>query len=518
MIGSGAGAVTLVPAPAETAAHVTQVQRTPGYVPPMPSGDPLAALARRLPPPRRAYAFARRKYVLLQRWVWRLCRRCPQTARRLIAWIDRRSLPEGFDVDRPFNLPYDPWDQRLRAVPDGDFCAAIREGRAPLVTGAAARFTPEGLRMQDGTEVEADAIVTATGLTLQLFGGAALSVDGAAAVPSEHLVFGGMMRSGAPNVCFAIGCTNAAWTLKIGLLCEHFRRRLDHMEATGAAVRTPVRPAQGPAERARAEARLKVCEEKLLKTPPATAARAILDGVARGRSRIGVTRAASGSTASSACCPSAARPASRPSRRSSSPTEPCVARRGGTAPTAVADGAAGFQRATPSAPLLSRSQDMTQAAALSYSPAQKILHWAVVALIALQWLVFDSMGRPFHDSMEAGAQVWSTVPVVHLVIGLTVLALALARLRLRRSHGAPEAPAAEPEPFRTASKWAHVAIYALLLAMPLTGLAAWFGLIGAAAELHEILMNLLLALVFVHVAAVLVHQFVWKTDLLARMK
>ena len=154
----------------------------------------------------------------------------------------------------------------------------------------------------------------------------------------------------------------------------------------------------------------------------------------------------------------------------------------------------------------------------AYSPAQKALHWAVVALIALQWLIFDGMGRPFHESMEAGALAWGTVPVVHLVLGVTVLVLALARLWLRRSHGAPEAPAEEPAIFRAAAHWAHLAIYALLLAMPLTGLAAWFGLVGPAAGVHELLMNLLLALVAVHVAAVLVHQFVWKTDLLARMK
>ncbi len=156
--------------------------------------------------------------------------------------------------------------------------------------------------------------------------------------------------------------------------------------------------------------------------------------------------------------------------------------------------------------------------ALAYSTAQKRLHWAVVVLIAVQWLIFDSMGRPFHESMEAGAQVWSTVPVIHLAIGVAVLALALARLWLRRTHGAPEAPAEEPEILRKASHWAHAAIYALLVLMPVSGLVAWFGLVGPVAEVHEIMMNLLLALVFVHVAAVLVHQFWWKTGLLARMK
>ncbi|MDF2233721.1 cytochrome b/b6 domain-containing protein [Albimonas sp. CAU 1670] len=160
----------------------------------------------------------------------------------------------------------------------------------------------------------------------------------------------------------------------------------------------------------------------------------------------------------------------------------------------------------------------TAAAPIAYTSGQKILHWAVVVLIAAQWLIFDSMGRPFHASMDAGAPVWSTIPVIHLGIGVAVLALALARLGLRARHGAPEAPDDEPELFRTASKWAHRAMYALLLLMPLSGLVAWFGLVGSVAEAHEIMMNLLLALIAAHVAAVLVHQFVWKTDLLQRMK
>ena len=249
VIGSGATAVTLVPALAGTAEHVTQVQRTPTYVLPVPSGDGLATLARRLLPARRAHAFARRKNILQQRWVWLLCQKYPRTARRIIRRVNRRALPKGFDVDRHFNPPYGPWDQRLCAVPDGDFYAAIREGRASVVTGALERFTPTGLRMQDGTEIAADAVVTATGLKLQLFGGATLSVDGAEAVPSEKLVFKGMMLSGVPNFCFAIGYTNASWTLKIGLLCEHFCRLLNHMAATGTEVCTPVRPSAGLAER-----------------------------------------------------------------------------------------------------------------------------------------------------------------------------------------------------------------------------------------------------------------------------
>ncbi|MDF2233723.1 NAD(P)/FAD-dependent oxidoreductase [Albimonas sp. CAU 1670] len=242
VIGSGATAVTLVPALAETAAHVVQVQRTPTYVLPMPSGDPLANLFRRLLPAKTAHALARRKNIARQRWVWLLCQKYPQTARRIIRWANRKSLPAGYDVDRHFNPPYGPWDQRLCAVPDGDFFEAIKAGRASVVTGALERITPAGLRMADGTEIEADVIVAATGLKLKLFGGAVLSVDGAPVDPAQRLVFKGMMLDGVPNFCFAVGYTNASWTLKVGLLCEHFCRLLAHMDATGAAVCTPVRP------------------------------------------------------------------------------------------------------------------------------------------------------------------------------------------------------------------------------------------------------------------------------------
>ena len=155
--------------------------------------------------------------------------------------------------------------------------------------------------------------------------------------------------------------------------------------------------------------------------------------------------------------------------------------------------------------------------AASFTPTQKALHWAVVGLLALQYFVFDAMGRAFHQQME-GTATYDTTVVAHIVLGVALLALTLWRLALRLGHGTPAAPAAEPALFARLSKIAHAAIYALLLALPMLGLIAWFGKVGAAAGLHETLTNVLLALVVVHVAAVVVHQVWWKTGLIARMR
>ena len=245
MIGSGATAVTLVPALAEKAAHVVQVQRIPTYVLPVPSEDRIAAFLRKVLPEKPAYALARHRQALLQRWTWRLCQKYPGLARKLIRRINIAALPEGFDVDTHFNPPYGPWDQRLCVVPDGDFYRAIKAGDAAIVTGRIDRFTATGLRMADGQEIEADIIVTATGLNLKLFGGAELRVDGRAVDPATRLVFKGMMLDGVPNFAFAVGYTSSSWTLKVGLLCQFFCRLLDHMDQNGFARVEPRRP-DGP--------------------------------------------------------------------------------------------------------------------------------------------------------------------------------------------------------------------------------------------------------------------------------
>ncbi|MFJ5230841.1 flavin-containing monooxygenase [Kitasatospora sp. NPDC088391] len=233
VIGSGATAVTVVPAMAATAAHVTMLQRTPSYVMPVPRKDPFANALKLLFGPRRGYALTRRKNIAQQRLIWSFCRKHPKVARRLIRWVNSRMLPAGYPVDEHFNPPYDPWDQRLCAVPDGDLFRAIRAGRASVVTDRIDTFTGTGLRLASGRELAADVVVTATGLNVQPFGGLRLTVDGREVRLADTLAYKGMMLSGVPNFAFAIGYTNSSWTLKIGLLCEHFCRLLAHLDAHG---------------------------------------------------------------------------------------------------------------------------------------------------------------------------------------------------------------------------------------------------------------------------------------------
>jgi monooxygenase len=240
VVGSGATAVTLVPALAERAAHVTMLQRTPTYVLPVPGVDKLAGRLRALLGEERAYAIVRRKNIRKQRLVWLLCQKYPRTARRLIRYVNARMLPEGYPVDEHFNPPYDPWDQRLCVVPDGDLFHAIRRGTASVVTDRVDGFTGNGVRLESGREIEADVVVTATGLDVQAMGGITLTVDGAPVRLPDTVTYKGMMLSGVPNFAYAVGYTNSSWTLKVGLLCEHFCRLLAHMDAHGHTTARPV--------------------------------------------------------------------------------------------------------------------------------------------------------------------------------------------------------------------------------------------------------------------------------------
>ncbi|MFF5233060.1 flavin-containing monooxygenase [Dactylosporangium sp. NPDC000521] len=239
VIGSGATAVTLVPAMAADAAHVTMLQRTPSYVMPVPKKDPLANALRRWLGDERGYRAARRKNIAQQRAVWRFCQKYPRLARRIIRRINVKQLPPGYPVDEHFNPPYGPWDQRLCAVPDGDLFRAIRRGTASVVTDRIATFTERGVLLESGRELAADIIVTATGLRVQALGGLALTVDGAPVHLPDTVAYKGMMLSGVPNLAFAIGYTNSSWTLKVGLLCEHFCRLLAYMDAHGHDVCRP---------------------------------------------------------------------------------------------------------------------------------------------------------------------------------------------------------------------------------------------------------------------------------------
>jgi cation diffusion facilitator CzcD-associated flavoprotein CzcO len=240
VIGSGATAVTLVPALAETAAHVTMLQRSPSYILTLPAEDVIANRLRRLIGARRSYAITRWKNVLVSTLIYQLSRRRPQTVRKLIRNLTIKQLPDGYDVDTHFNPTYNPWDQRLCLVPDGDLFRAIRHGRASVVTDHIETFTEGGLRLASGAELEADIVVTATGLQLLAFGGMQIVVDGQEVALPETMAYKGMMLSGVPNFAFTIGYTNASWTLKADLVSEFVCRLLRHMDEHGYAQFVPV--------------------------------------------------------------------------------------------------------------------------------------------------------------------------------------------------------------------------------------------------------------------------------------
>ncbi|SEK58021.1 flavin-containing monooxygenase [Streptacidiphilus jiangxiensis] len=240
VVGSGATAVTLVPALAGTAAHVTMLQRTPTYILPLPAQDKVANTLRRVLGEERAYRLTRRKNIAQAQAVWRLCQKYPKAARRVIRRTNSRLLPPDYPVDEHFNPPYNPWDQRLCVVPDGDLFRAIRHGDASVVTDRIATFTENGVLLASGRELEADVVVTATGLNVQAMGGIALGVDGREVSLADTVAYKGMMLSGVPNFAYTIGYTNSSWTLKVGLLCEHFCRLLAHMDGQGFDTAVPV--------------------------------------------------------------------------------------------------------------------------------------------------------------------------------------------------------------------------------------------------------------------------------------
>ena len=233
VIGSGATAVTLVPAMAEQAERVTMLQRSPTYIVSLPAEDGIARGLRRFLPERLAYSIVRWKNVLLQTFFYWLSRRRPERVKSFIRRGVERALPAGYDVDTHFTPRYDPWDQRLCVVPDGDLFEAISAGRAEVVTDRIESFTERGIALQSGAELEADVIVTATGLNLLFLGGIELGVDGEKVDPPRTMTYRGMMLSGVPNCALTVGYTNASWTLKADLTSEYVCRLLTHMDAHG---------------------------------------------------------------------------------------------------------------------------------------------------------------------------------------------------------------------------------------------------------------------------------------------
>ncbi len=239
VIGSGATAMTLVPAMAADAAHVTMVQRSPTYVVAAPDRDVIANALRRVLPETLAYRLTRRKNIWLSQFLYRRIRNRPDAARRQLLQRVRRAVGDEVDVDTHFTPAYDPWDQRLCLVPNGDLFDALRSGNASVVTDRIERFVPTGIRLASGDDVAADVIVTATGLELLTLGGVSFTVDDRAVDFSQCFTYKGLAYAGVPNLISTFGYVNASWTLRADLISDYVCRVLNHMRASGTAVATP---------------------------------------------------------------------------------------------------------------------------------------------------------------------------------------------------------------------------------------------------------------------------------------
>jgi monooxygenase len=217
------------------------LQRSPSYILSLPDEDAISNALRRFIGDRRAYAVVRWKNVVLATLIYQLSQRLPRAMRKLFRAGALRQLPAGYAVDTHFNPRYDPWDQRLCLVPNGDLFQAISAGDAEIVTAEIDRFTERGVRLRDGSELEADVIVTATGLNLLVFGGAELVVDGREVELPDTMAYKSMMLSDVPNMVFTIGYTNISWTLKADLVAEYACRLINHLDANGHRYAVPVR-------------------------------------------------------------------------------------------------------------------------------------------------------------------------------------------------------------------------------------------------------------------------------------
>jgi cation diffusion facilitator CzcD-associated flavoprotein CzcO len=239
VIGSGATAVTLVPALTDKAEHVTMLQRSPTYIAALPGEDPIAKGLHKVLPKRVVFPLVRWKNILLFILNYQLSRRHPALMKTLIRKGQERLLPAGYDIDTHFTPAYNPWDQRICVVPDGDLFAAISAGTADIVTDHIDTFTPTGIRLTSGQELDADIVVTATGLEMQLLGGMGVTVDGEEADLTTSLAYRATMLSGIPNTVFVIGYTNASWTLKADLVGQFVGRLLSYMDERGYTMVVP---------------------------------------------------------------------------------------------------------------------------------------------------------------------------------------------------------------------------------------------------------------------------------------
>jgi monooxygenase len=243
VIGSGATAVTLIPALANSGAgHVTMLQRSPTFIGALPDVDPFAERANKWLPKKAAHFANRWKAITFSTVQYQLSRRFPDYMRKTLLTMAKRRLPEGFDVEKHFNPRYNPWDERLCLAPNGDLFKAIRKGRADVVTDTIDRFTEKGILLDSGQQLEADIIITATGLNMRLFGGAEVRRNGEPLDIAKSMTYKAMMLSDIPNMAFTIGYTNASWTLKADLVSEYVCRLLNYMDEHGYDTVEPRHP------------------------------------------------------------------------------------------------------------------------------------------------------------------------------------------------------------------------------------------------------------------------------------
>ncbi len=240
VIGSGATAVTLIPAMADTAGHVTMLQRSPTYMAVVPPTSPVAPIMNRVLPERWSGEVIRWFHALSTQAFYRFCQRFPRVAKKMLMKGVEQQLPEGYDVEKHFTPTYNPWDQRVCAVLDGDLFTSISNGDASVVTDHIDTFTEDGILLASGEELEADIIIAATGLELLFIGGVQLSIDGDPVDLPSKLAYKGMMLEGIPNFAMAVGYTNASWTLKCDLTCDYVARLLRTMRERGMTQCTPV--------------------------------------------------------------------------------------------------------------------------------------------------------------------------------------------------------------------------------------------------------------------------------------
>ncbi|MDI1259504.1 NAD(P)/FAD-dependent oxidoreductase [Aquabacterium sp.] len=240
VIGSGATAITLIPSMTDKAQHVTMLQRTPSYVISVPQFDPMVRFLLKFLPEMTVYKISRARNNFITQSIFKLSRKYPNFMRKALLKQVKMQVGPNFDM-KHFTPPYNPWDQRLCAVPNGDMFKVLRKGKASVVTDHIDRFTDKGILLKSGKVLEADIIVTATGLNMRLFGGMQMSVDGKDIEMNKHISYKGLMFSDIPNLSNTFGYTNASWTLKADLIAEYVCRLLKHMDKTGTRIAVPER-------------------------------------------------------------------------------------------------------------------------------------------------------------------------------------------------------------------------------------------------------------------------------------